>query len=148
MTLGFVGKVMGIDPGDRRIGVALCDSTGTIAKPEKVILHESRMKDASVICQLAKEQDVGLIIVGAAYGSEGEETPASRKAARLADAIREATDLKVILWDESGSTQRAKEIRLLSGAGRKKRQGHQDQIAAAIILQDFLDQIRINDIFT
>jgi len=139
---------MGIDPGDRRIGVALSDSTGTLAKPEKIILHESRAKDTAVICQMAKDQDARIIVVGAAYGSEGEETPASRKAARLADAIREATDLKVILWDESASTLRAREIKLITGAGRKKRQGHQDEIAAAIILQDFLDQTRINDIFT
>jgi putative Holliday junction resolvase len=133
------GRILGIDPGERKIGVAVSDISGTIATPYLVVKHESREKDANKILEIAKSQEAGLIIIGAAFGSEGEETPISRKATRLAEAIRAKKVMKVILWDESGSTQKARETRLLAGSGRKKRRGHQDEIAAAIILQDFLD---------
>lgn len=133
------GRKLGIDLGERRIGVAVSDISGTIATPYKVIKHESREKDANKILEIARSQEAGLIIIGAAYGLDGEETPASRKAARLAKVIMEKSKIKVILWDESGSTKKAREIRLLAGSGRKQRRGHQDEIAAAIILQDFLD---------
>ena len=130
---------MGIDPGERRIGVAVSDISGTIATPYQVVKHESREKDANKILEIAMSQEAELIIIGAAYGSEGEETSASRKATRLSEVIMDKSEIKVILWDESGSTLKAREIRLLAGSGRKKRHGHQDEIAAAIILQDFLD---------
>lgn len=133
------GRILGIDPGERRIGVAVSDISRMIATPFQVIKHESREKDANKILEIARSQEAELIIIGAAYGSEGEETPASRKTARLAEGIMQKSEIKVILWDESGSTQKARETRLLTGTGRKKRQGHQDEIAAAIILQDFLD---------
>ena len=133
------GRILGIDPGERRIGVAVSDISRSIATPFQVVKHESREKDANNILEIAMSQDAVLIIIGAAYGREGEETPASRKAARLANVIMDKSGMKVILWDESGSTKKAREIRLLAGSGRKQRRGHQDEIAAAIILQDFLD---------
>jgi putative Holliday junction resolvase len=133
------GRKLGIDPGERRIGVAISDISGTIATPYQLIKHVSREKDVNKILEIAKSQEADLIIIGAAYGSEGEETPASRKSARLAERIMDQSEIEVILWDESGSTQKAREIRLSAGSGRKKRHGHQDEIAAAIILQDFLD---------
>lgn len=132
-------KVLGVDPGDKRIGIAISDETGSLARPLQVILHEERGVDARRIIDLAAENLIKTIVVGAAYGSEGEETPSSRKAARLADAIRATTDVNVILWDETGSTKHAREPRLLTGTTRRARKGHQDASAAAWILQDFLD---------
>jgi putative Holliday junction resolvase len=133
------GRILGIDPGERRIGVAVSDISGSIATPFQVVKHESRETDANNILEIARSKEAGLIIIGAAYGLDGEETPASRKATRLAEVIMEKSKIKVILWDESGSTKKAREIRLLAGSGRKQRRGHQDEIAAAFILQDFLD---------
>jgi putative Holliday junction resolvase len=77
--------------------------------------------------------------VGQALDDEGEATPQSRHAERLAEAIRQQTELPVTLWDESGSTQAARQARLAMGASRKKRGGHLDDLAAAYILQTYLD---------
>lgn len=133
------GRVLAIDPGEKRIGVALSDPGAALARPLQVIVHKSRDIDAQVLAEIARENEAVMIVIGAAYGPDGEETPASRKSARLADAIREHTQVSVILWDESGSTKGAKEFMIKIGTGKQKRKGHQDEIAAAIILQNYLD---------
>lgn len=132
-------RVLAIDPGDKRIGVAISDESGSIARPLTVIVHTSRMVDAASIAQVAFENGVSRIIVGQALDSENRVTPQGRKSNRLADAIRDQTNIPVLLWDEGNSTQTAKSIRLDMGTKRKKRVGHQDDKAAAVILQDYLD---------
>jgi len=136
-------RILAIDPGEKRIGLAISDPTATIANPLKVIQHTSRALDAAMIAQLAVENQAARIIVGAAPGPDGEETPATRHAARLAEAIRAQTDLPVELWDETGSTQAARAASIALGqSARKRRQmghGHLDQIAATYILQTYLD---------
>ena len=140
-TIGRLKKIIAIDPGDRRIGIAISDETGNLARPLSVIIHKSRHEDAVRIIQIATEQSAETIIIGAAYGNEGEETPASRKANRLAEEIRAICKIRVQLWDESGSTRDAKDIKILTGTSKKMRKGHQDSAAAAVILQDFLDSL-------
>jgi putative Holliday junction resolvase len=132
-------RVLAVDPGDKRIGVAISDPTGTIANPFKVVDHISRVVDASQIAHIATENEVDLIVVGQALGDDGEVGPAARKALRMAEAIRLQTNLQVELWDESGSTIEAREARFAMGANRRKRSGHLDELAAVIILQSYLD---------
>jgi len=132
-------RIMAVDPGDERIGIAISDLTRTIANPLTIINHIQRMKDAQNILLLAVENQVGLIVIGQALFSNGEPNPSGRKAARLAETIKEISDIPVVLWDEHESTKLAriagKEMRL-----KKKRQKtHLDDIAATIILQTFLD---------
>lgn len=131
--------IIAIDPGDRRIGIAISDETGSLARSFGTFIHQSRRANAEKIIKMATDHDAGTVIIGAAYDDDGKETPSSRKAGRLADEIQQMSNLKVVMWDESGSTQKAKEIKLLTGAGKKQRRGHQDSTAAAIILQDYLD---------
>ncbi len=132
-------RILAVDPGEKRLGVAVSDPTGTIANPLTVVKHIARPVDAAVIVQLAQEQEAGLIVVGQALDDEGEPTPQSRRAARLVQAIRLQTTLPVELWDESGSTQAAREARIRMGAPRRKRSGHLDDLAATVILQSYLD---------
>jgi putative Holliday junction resolvase len=134
-------RIIGIDPGDKRIGVAISNEGASLARPLEVIQHISRQVDAERIIVLATENQAKKIIMGTALGMEGEETPASRKAGRLAAEIQNQSELEVILWDESGSTRRAKETIIHTGVPRKQRRGHQDAAAAAIILQDYLDSL-------
>jgi putative holliday junction resolvase len=133
------GRVLAVDPGEKRLGIAISDPTATIASPLVVIKHVSRAVDAAKIAQLAKEREAVRIIIGQALGSEGEETPQARHAARLAEAVREQSDLPVELWDESGSTRAARAARIAMGVSRRKRSGHLDEIAATVILQSYLD---------
>lgn len=133
------GRILAIDPGDQRIGVAVSDPTATIANPLTVFQHTARQVDAGIIAQIAQEQGVLLIVVGQALDAEGGIGPRARKAQRMAESIRTQTDLPVVLWDESGSTQQARLARIAMGSNRKKRAGHLDELAATIILQSYLD---------
>ena len=132
-------RILGIDPGEKNIGLAISDPTGTIANPLMVIEHTSRDADARRIVRIAGEQGAAKIIVGQAQDWNGGISYQGRKAARLAHAIEDRTDLPVELWNEYGSTQRAREARRRMGVPRKKRGGHLDQIAATVILQSYLD---------
>lgn len=132
-------RIIAIDPGEKNIGVAISDPTGTIANPLTIIKHISRPIDAATIAQIASENDASLIIVGQALGMEGETTPQSRRSARLAVAIMDQTDLPVKLWDESGSTQAARQASIAMGVSRDKRRGHLDDLAATYLLQTYLD---------
>ena len=134
-------RVLAIDPGEKRLGIAISDLSGTIANPLTVLQHVSRPVDAATIAQLAQEHQVGRIIIGQALDEEGQPTPEGRRAARLAEAVRLQTDLPVELWDESGSTQAARQARLAMGASRRKRSGHLDDLAATYILQSYLDSL-------
>lgn len=132
-------RILAVDPGEKRIGLAISDPTGTIASPLTVVKHIARPVDAATIAQIAHDNEAGMIIVGQALDDEGEATPSSRRAERLAEAIRMQTELQVELWDESDSTQTARAARIAMGVSRRKRRGHLDDVAAAVILQSYLD---------
>jgi len=132
-------RILAVDPGEKRLGIALSDPSGTIANPLTVIKHVSRPIDAASIAQLAQENQAALIIVGQSFDIEGQPSPQGRRASRLAEAIRQQTDLPVELWDEGGSTQAARSARIALGVSRRKRRGHMDDLAATVILQTFLD---------
>jgi putative Holliday junction resolvase len=131
--------IIAVDPGEKRLGIAISDPTATIANPLQVIDHVSRPVDAASIAQIAIEKGAELIVIGQALDEENRPTPQARRAARLAGAIREQTSLPVLLWDESGSTQTARQARIALGASRSKRRGHMDELAATVILQTYLD---------
>jgi putative holliday junction resolvase len=133
------GRVLAVDPGEKRLGLAISDESGTIANPLAVIGHVARLIDAAAIAQLAREQEAVMIVVGQPLDSEGNIGPAARRSARLAEAIRSQTDLPIEFWDESGSTRSAQEARVAMGVSRSKRKGHLDDLAATVILQSYLD---------
>lgn len=132
-------RILAVDPGEKRIGIAVSDTTGTIASPLTVIHHVSRSVDAARIADLANEYQIGLIIIGKAYDEDGLPTPASRRADRLAEAIRQQSSTPQKMWDESFSTQNARQAQIQMGTPRRKRHGHLDKLAATVILQSYLD---------
>ena len=135
-------RILAIDPGEKRLGLAISDPTGTIASPLTVLNHISRDENAARVVQLATERGAEKIVIGQALSVEGEDTPSSRRAAKLANAIRRQSSLSVEMWDETGSTKTAREARIAMGVSRKKRSGHLDEIAATVILQSYLDWVR------
>ena len=132
-------RILAIDPGKKRIGVAISDPTSTIASPLTVLQHTSRPLDAAAIANLANEHQVELIVVGKSLDDQGLPIPASRRAERLVEAIQQQCDIPVITWDESFSTQAARQARIEMGVSRRKRKGHLDDLAATVILQSYLD---------
>ena len=133
------GRILAVDPGEKRIGLAISDPTATIARPLRVILHSARALDAAQVASAAADEGAVRIVVGQALDDEGLPSPEGRKAARLAEAIAMQTNLPVELWDESFSTQTARQTRFAMGVSRQKRSGHLDDLAAAVILQSYLD---------
>lgn len=137
-------RVLAVDHGERRIGLALSDETGTIAAPLKVIEHISRAIDAAQVAGIAAQHDAGLILVGQSFAEDGNPNPAGRRAARFAEELKNQTDIPIEMWDESFSTQDARRARIELGVSRKKRAGHQDAFAAVVILQSYLEAKRKN----
>jgi putative holliday junction resolvase len=131
-------KVLAVDPGEKRIGLAISDPTGTIARPLCVVKHTARDADADRIAEIAQAEAAALIVVGQALDADGGIGLQARKSQRLADAIRSKVNCSVLMWDESGTTQAAMRSRIEMGVSRKKRQGHLDDVAASILLQDYL----------
>ena len=139
-------RILGIDPGDKNIGVAISDPSETIAGPLTVLKHVSRLIDAASIAELARQNNAGKIIVGQSFDVDGKPNYQGRKAARLAAVIRSQSTIPVELWDEAYSTQAARSARIVIGSPRSKRKGHLDELAATVILQSYLDRKSSNDI--
>lgn len=132
-------RILAVDHGEKNIGLALSDPTTTIASPFKVIKHVSRLMDAAQVANLAAENEVALIVIGQSYDEEGNPNLAGRRAAKFAEALKEQTQIPVVLWDESFSTQDARATRIEMGVSRKERSGHMDELAAVMILKSYLD---------
>ena len=132
-------RILAVDHGEKRIGLALSDPTGTIANPFKVIEHVSRLMDSAQVASLAQDNDVGLIVIGQSFDEEGLPNLAGRRASKFAEALKQQTSIPVVLWDESFSTQEARATRIELGVSRKKRAGHHDSLAAVVILQSYLE---------
>jgi putative holliday junction resolvase len=135
-------RIIGIDRGDKRIGLAVSDETGLIANPVKVIEHISLAVNAAEITLLAKSLNAEVIVIGVAKDGENQLSPSGRKSIRLGEEIERQSGLPVKYMDEYGSTRLARDTALEMGLKRSKRGGHRDDVAAVIILQSYLDQMR------
>ena len=133
-------RILAVDPGSKRIGLAISDPTGTIATPLTVLPHSARLADAAAVAELAMANKASLIVIGQSLDDEGQPTFEGRRAGRFAEAIRSQTGIPVVFWDESFTTQEAQAARIAMGVSRKNRQGHLDSLAAAILLQSYLDE--------
>lgn len=132
-------RILAVDHGEKNIGLAISDPTATLASPLRVLKHVSRLMDAAQVANLAAENDVALIVIGQSYDEEGKPNLAGRRAAKFAEALKAQTQIPVVLWDESFSTQEARSTRIEMGVSRKKRGGHLDELAAVMILKSYLD---------
>lgn len=132
-------RILAVDPGEKHIGIAISDPTGTIASPLTVVQHVSRLVDAATIADLANQSQAGLIIIGKSLDEDGLSTSAGRRADHLAEAIGQQCAIPLKMWDESFSTQVARQARIEMGTSRRKRRGHLDELAATVILQSYLD---------
>jgi putative Holliday junction resolvase len=130
-------RTLGIDHGESRIGLALSDESGLIARPLQIIRHTARAADAELIAKLAAEKEVKLIIIGLPLDAEGRVGHQARKVQRWAAALKLATAIPIEFWDESFSSVEAE--RLPAAAHRA---GPSDDRAAAILLQNYLDAHR------
>jgi putative holliday junction resolvase len=136
------GRIMGLDPGERRIGVALSDELRLLATPLTILERRSRTVDFARIAELARAHEVHEIVVGHPRTLGGEIGPQARRAERFADEVGRAVNVPVKLWDERYSTVEATERMDRGGKRRPGRRPRSDAAAAAVILQGYLDSRR------
>ena len=132
-------RILAVDPGSKHIGLALSDPNGTIANPLTVLAHVSRPLDAAAVAELATSREAGLIVIGQSFDDDGNPSFEGRRSARFAESLKTQTDVPILLWEESFTTQDARTARLQMGVSRQKRSGHLDDLAATILLQSYLD---------
>lgn len=134
-------RLMGLDLGERRIGVAVSDPSQVLARGIAVIERRSVEKDLEAIAGLAEEYEVEAIIVGFPRRLNGTAGKEAKKAEAFAARIEAHLELPVTLWDERLSTVRA--ARALAEGGKRKRRLGIDAVAAVVILQDYLDSLKL-----
>lgn len=132
-------KFLGVDHGDKRIGLALSDETLRFARPLRIIEHISRAEDAKRVIEIAHVESCTNILVGVPYDSDGNEGPRARTVLRFVEMLKSLTTLQVDVWDESGSTMALKNLSVQMGQSAKQRRKPSDDRVAALILQDYLD---------
>jgi len=134
-----MGRVLGIDYGDSRIGLAMSDPLKIIASPYKTIRNEGNEKCLQVFQSLIKEKDVEAIVVGLPIGLKGQETVQTKKVREFANLLY-ALKLPIHLEDERLSSVSAEKSMIQQNIKTGHNKGLIDQRAAAIILQQFLDK--------
>ncbi len=134
-------RKMGIDYGSVRIGIAISDPLGITARGIETIRWNGRDMDWAIrrIAQLCAENQVDTVIVGLPRRTDGKESPSEQNATLLAKRVEETAKVSVILKDERYTTVLANRIMCETGVKQSKKKLVVDQIAAEIILQDFLD---------
>ena len=133
-------RILGIDYGEKRIGLALSDEMEMTARGLSVIERRSKKADLEAIAAAVSEHAVGAIVVGYPLRLDGTAGIQCDKVDRFIAALRDVVSVPVIAWDETLSTKEAEGLMREAGVKRKKKRGMVDRIAAAVILQDYLNR--------
>jgi putative Holliday junction resolvase len=135
-----MGRVLGLDVGDRRIGLALSDSGGILASPLTIIEHTTETGDIEAILKIAKEREAERIVVGLPRLMNGDIGPQAQKVQAFTEAMRSHTNIPIEYRDERLTTVTAQRLHQESGTKKKKSIIRYDAMAAAVILQDYLEE--------
>lgn len=136
-----IGRVMALDVGKARIGVALSDPLGYTAQPLLTIWRKGRGEDLRNLMRIIRKHEVTEIVIGNPLHMSGDVSPWAAKVQEFAEEIRERSHLPIHLWDERLSSVAAHEILDEAGHDRKDRKRIIDQVAAVVILRDWM-QVR------
>ena len=132
-------KILAVDYGDSRTGLATCDHTEFLTTPiTPQITLKARNKVAARVCEGAKEIEAELIVIGLPLNMDGTEGPRAEKSRAFAEMLRGATGLDVRLWDERRSSVEAHAILSANGKREKKHKKTVDALAAALLLESYL----------
>lgn len=133
------GRVLGIDYGEVRVGLAISDPERRVASPMAVYQRRSQYEDADYFRRLVYQKNITGIVVGLPRHSGGEEGRSAEAARHFGQWLQELTGLRVAYWDERFSTQLAERLMERAGWTAKTRREKADMIAAQVILQSYLD---------
>lgn len=137
-----MGRLLGLDIGERRIGAALSDPTGLIASPLAVIPRPTDEGAIQAIMALAEEHEVEGIVAGLPLTLRGEIGPQARAVQDFLDKLSPHLSVPLLTWDERFSTTIAERAMLEAGLSREERRRRRDTVAAVVILQSYLDSAK------
>jgi putative Holliday junction resolvase len=134
-------RALGLDLGAKRIGVAVSDRTGTIASPLLVLQRSGSIhRDHQAIAKLVTEEEAEAVVVGLPLNMNGSSGPAARAAVKEAEALATVVGVPVYTSDERRTTVTADQAMMEAGLNAQQRRKHVDKIAAAVLLQQWLDR--------
>ena len=131
-------KIMAVDYGDTRTGLAMCDRTETLASPVGVIEEKSMAKAAEKIVYASREFEARMIVLGLPVNMDGSEGARAQKTRKLGGILEHIVDIPVEYWDERNTTKHAETLLGEAGTFGKKRKQTLDAVAAAVILESYL----------
>ena len=135
-------RYVAFDIGDKRIGVAISDPFNTYALPSQTYFRKGFEADVAAIAQIAKDKGATVIVCGLPVNFDGSEAIQTRKTQRFIDALKEKTQIPVVCFDERFTTKMAHETLISEGMRREKRKNYVDALAAANILDGYLNTIK------
>jgi putative Holliday junction resolvase len=133
------GRVLGLDYGSRRIGVAVSDPLGLTVQPLPPIPREGDRKDIAVLARLAAEIGVTSIVLGLPLLLNGDEGPAAVRARAFGEQLQTQTSIPVEMWDERLTSVQSERHLIASGVRREDRKGIRDSLSAMFLLQSAMD---------
>ena len=134
-------RILGLDYGEKRIGVAICDELGLPAQGLPTIIRKTKKHDWEILGSLIRNYKVEKIVIGYPVRMDGSEGIQCEKVNRFTALLETTFSLPVVKWPETLSTKEAEEILINSGVSWEKRKKMVDKLAACIILQGYLDSI-------
>ena len=143
------GRILALDYGTKRIGVALSDELGWTAQPLETFERRTLDRDVAHIAALVESHSVERVVLGLPLQLDGREGPAVRAMREFTDKLEGSLPVPVVLWDERMTTKAAEELLIAADVSRKKRKGIVDRIAAAILLRSYLeaqDQVPVQSV--
>ena len=136
------GIIMGLDVGDKTIGVAVSDLMGLTAQGVKTVKRVGKKKDIEALKEIIKERQVNKIVSGLPKNMNGTLGPQGEKVIKFCELLEQETGIKIEYWDERLSTVAAERTLIQGNVRRENRKGVIDMVAAVIILQGYLDRQR------
>ena len=136
-------KILGLDPGSRRIGVAVSDDLGITATGLTTLTWTIFEKLLDEIQDICRQYNAEKIVVGLPKRMDGTLGPEAQKALTLVEALKEKLKLEVVTWDERFSTAAVERVLIEADLSRKKRKKVRDKVAATYILQGYLDSLSV-----
>jgi putative Holliday junction resolvase len=142
--VSIVARILAVDYGEKRIGLAVSDELGITASPLMTLARRSDDETVRQIAKLVSKLRVTQIVVGLPRRTDAQEGEMERKVKAFAEKLRQAVSVPVVLFDERFTTRIAEQVLLEADLSRRKRKQVRDRLAAVILLQSFLEAQRMS----
>lgn len=138
------GRLLGLDVGEKTIGLALSDALRSIATPKETLMRGKFTADAAKLISIIKEYAVAALVVGYPVNMDGSEGPRCQSIRQFVKNLQEKIDIPALLWDERMSTMAVNRMMIEADMSRQRRGELVDKLAASYILQGALDALKMN----